>query len=152
MTQPVFLNGQSTLVAGVFGNNASNPTSKTETINLFIAGIPNSPGTQTVNKTVKTTTLASSLNPSLFGNTVMFTATVTPISAGGTVTFMDGATALGTGTLSGGLATFSTTTLAVASHTVTAVYGGDTNDATSADSGGQQGDGYRDAGEPDADV
>ena len=46
----------------------------------------------------------------------------------GSVTFKDGATTLGTGTLNGtGQATFATTTLAVGSHTITAVYGGDPN-------------------------
>jgi hypothetical protein len=38
---------------------------------------------------------------------------------------------LGTGTLSGGTATFTTSTLKVGSHTVTAVYAGDTNFETS---------------------
>ena len=44
-----------------------------------------------------------------------------------TVTFMDGAVTLGTGTLNAsGQATFATTTLSVGSNTITAVYGGDT--------------------------
>ena len=43
------------------------------------------------------------------------------------MTFKDGATTLGTGTLSGGTATYSTSSLAVSGHTITAVYGGDTN-------------------------
>ncbi len=41
-----------------------------------------------------------------------FTATVSPAAATGTVEFFDGATSLGTGTLSGGVATFATTALA----------------------------------------
>ena len=59
-----------------------------------------------------------------------FTATVTatPPGAGtptGTVTFRDGATSLGRATLNGGgQATLSTSTLAVGSRTITAVYGG----------------------------
>ena len=69
-----------------------------------------------------------------------FTATVVNSSPGGgtptgTVTFMDGTTTLGTGTLSttDGVttATFTTTALAVGSHSITAVYGGDTDDLTS---------------------
>ena len=66
-----------------------------------------------------------------------FTATVTPDHAGsgtptGTVTFKDGSTTLGTGTLSStGVATFSTSTLSVGSHAITAVYGGDSNFTTS---------------------
>ena len=69
-----------------------------------------------------------------------FTATVTVTAPGsgtpsGTVTFKDGATTLGTGTLSGGVATFATSTLAIGAHTITAVYGGDTNFAGSTSSG-----------------
>jgi sugar lactone lactonase YvrE len=77
-----------------------------------------------------TTTLISSVNPSVFGQSVTFTATVAATGGGavvpdGTVTFMDGATALGTATLTGGVATYSTATLAVGMHSVTAVYAGD---------------------------
>jgi hypothetical protein len=47
------------------------------------------------------------------------------------VSFLDGATPLGQGTLSGGVATLTTSSLALGSHTVTAIYSGDTNVATS---------------------
>jgi hypothetical protein len=40
---------------------------------------------------------------------------------------MDGKTQLGTGALSGGVATYTTTKLATGSHSVTASYGGDAN-------------------------
>lgn len=85
-------------------------------------------------KSSSSTTLASSSNPSTYGNSVTFTATVTPSAATGTVTFKDGTTTLGTGTLSSGKATFSTSTLAAGSHSVTAAYGGDTNYNTSTSS------------------
>src|SRR5208283_317777 len=49
----------------------------------------------------------------------------------GSVTFMDGSTALGSATLSGGKASFKTTSLAVGSQAITAVYGGDGNFITS---------------------
>jgi hypothetical protein len=71
-------------------------------------------------------TLASSPNPSAYLQSVTFTATV-PTGVTGTVTFNDGATTLGTGTISGTTATFTTTTLTVGTHPVTAVYSGDTN-------------------------
>ncbi len=77
------------------------------------------------------TIVASSFNPSGFGSSITFTATVTPSAATGTVTFKDGATTLGTGTLSGGTATFATSTLSVGDHSITAEYGGDTDDAVS---------------------
>lgn len=77
-------------------------------------------------------TLASSANPSTFGQSVTFTATVTGSSPTGTVTFKDGATVLGTGTLNGsGQATFITSSLAVGSHSITAAYGGDANNSAS---------------------
>ena len=84
------------------------------------------------------TTVSGSPNPSIWGASVTFTATVTgtngvpPLT--GTVTFKDGATILGTGTLSGSptaTATFSTNGLAIGSHTITAIYSGDSNFAGS---------------------
>ena len=76
--------------------------------------------TQTVNKALTTTTVNPSANPSVFGQSVTFTATsiVTLPGTGtptGTVTFKDGATTLGTGALNGsGVATFSTSALSLA--------------------------------------
>jgi hypothetical protein len=88
--------------------------------------------TQTVNQDATTTKLTSSANPLVYGQSVVFTATVTASSPGGgtptgTVTFMDGTTAIGTGTLSAGITTFTTSSLAVASHSITAVYSSDSN-------------------------
>ncbi|WP_441245065.1 Ig-like domain repeat protein [Tardiphaga sp. 768_D3_N2_1] len=74
--------------------------------------------------------LAASPNPSLPGQAVTFTATVSGSSPTGTVTFMDGATTLGTGTLSGGVATLSTSALTVGTHAISAIYSGDTNNTT----------------------
>jgi hypothetical protein len=71
-----------------------------------------------------TLTLTSSPNPSTFGQSVTFTATVAPVGASGTVTFTEGATTLGTGTLSGGVATFNSNNLPVGSHVISATYGG----------------------------
>jgi hypothetical protein len=73
-----------------------------------------------------TTALTSSKNPSIFGDNVTFTATVTASSGTptGTVTFKDGATSLATVTLSAGKAAFATSTLARGTHSLTAVYGG----------------------------
>jgi len=51
-----------------------------------------------------------------------------PSTATGTVTFYNnGSTVLGSGTVSGGIATFSTSTLAVGSYSITAAYSGDSN-------------------------
>jgi hypothetical protein len=75
---------------------------------------------------VSTTTLTSSLTPSRYGQSVTFTAQVGG-SAGepsGTVTFLDGATALRRLTLSGGQATLTLSTLSVGNHSATARYNG----------------------------
>jgi len=66
-----------------------------------------------VNKAATTTSVVSSKNPSIFGQTVVFTATVgsgagTPT---GTVTLKDGSTTLGTSALSGGQVVNSANTL-----------------------------------------
>jgi hypothetical protein len=82
---------------------------------------------QLVLKDTTTTTLTSSLNPSNFGQSVTFTANVAPQFSGtptGTVTFYDGATALKTASLSGGIAKFTTKTLSSGSHSITATYNG----------------------------
>jgi S-adenosylmethionine/arginine decarboxylase-like enzyme len=100
-------------------------------------------GGQVVNKANTSTAVTSSAAPSVFGQTVTFTATVTVSGLGstavanptGVVMFSDGATSIGQGILSsaGGTTTarFSTSSLTVGSHTITALYGGDTNFTTS---------------------
>jgi Big-like domain-containing protein len=90
--------------------------------------------TQTVNKAPTATGLTSSTaGSSVFGQPVTFTATVKSAfgSPTGSVTFKDGTTTLGSVTLSGGVAALTTSTLGVASHSITANYNGDTNFATS---------------------
>jgi hypothetical protein len=87
--------------------------------------------TQVVNPAPTTTSLMSSLNPSTFAQSVTFTATVSPSSATGMVTFMDGATSLGTGSLSAGVATLPAASLTVGTHSITAVYGTDGNNSSS---------------------
>jgi hypothetical protein len=56
---------------------------------------------------------------------VTLIARVDPPEAGGTVSFVDGLTALGTAPLSGGEASLAISTLATGAHTITAVYSGD---------------------------
>jgi hypothetical protein len=91
-------------------------------------GSTSSAFSQQVNQAATTITLSSNGNPSAFGQTVVFTATVSPAGATGTVQFMDNSNPLGSPvTLSGGVATYSTAGLTVGSHTITASYSGDTN-------------------------
>ena len=80
--------------------------------------------------------LSSSTNPTVFGQAVIFTASVSAVAPGsgtptGTVTFKDGATALATNTLVSGQVSYTNAALAVAAHLITAVYNGDANFNTS---------------------
>ena len=85
--------------------------------------------------TKTTTTLTSSLNPSVYGEAVTLTAVVSSTLGappdGESVTFLQGTKVLGTAALSGGSATFTTSTLAAATDNVKAVYSGDSTFARS---------------------
>ena len=86
--------------------------------------------------TATTTTLAAG-GTSTYGAAVTFTATVTPSAAAGTVNFYDGATLLGSGTLSSGTASYTTTgtQLSAGTHSsITAVYQGNSTYAASTSS------------------
>jgi hypothetical protein len=86
--------------------------------------------TQLVGKAASKTALSSSPNPSIFGQSVTFTAAVAPQFSGtptGTVTFKNGTAMLGTATLSGGVASYTTTKLTVGTASITAVYNGSTS-------------------------
>src|ERR1700733_7355185 len=74
-------------------------------------------------------TLASSASSVVLTNPLLFTTTVSSTTATptGTVSFLDGTTPLGQGTLSNGVAVLSTSSLTAGSHTITAVYSGDAN-------------------------
>jgi len=74
--------------------------------------------------------LTTTVNPSLVGQSVTFTATVTAPDGGGlmpdgTVSFLDGAITLFTGQLNAGVITFTTSALTNGLHSITAVYSGD---------------------------
>jgi hypothetical protein len=93
--------------------------------------------TLTVVKATPVVTLTSSLNPSTFGDSVTFSVSTAanqvevaavPALPSGPVSFFDGATLLGTGTLnSAGSTTFTTSALHAGSHSLKATYPGDAN-------------------------
>jgi Bacterial Ig-like domain (group 3) len=80
------------------------------------------------------TALASSANPTVYGMSVTLAARVfapgssTPV---GTVAFMDGSVMLGEGTLTGGVAAFSTAALPTGGNDIRAIYEGSATDAPS---------------------
>ena len=83
-----------------------------------------------------TTSLTASANPVGVGQPLVLIASVAPVTAGGaaltgTVAFMEGSTTLGTASIVGSSATFTTSSLAVGTHALTAVYSGSTSYATS---------------------
>jgi hypothetical protein len=114
--------GTCTLAADQAGNGVTYAAASQVTRNVVLAMATSS------------IALTASLNPSLVGQAVTFTATVSGSSPTGTVTFKDGATTLGTGTLSSGQATLTTSALTSGTHAITAVYGGDASNASSTSS------------------
>lgn len=114
--------GGATSGTAVLTDNALNVSNATQAITL------NGTGTGVADATT-VTTLMSSPNPSSHGSSVTFTATVLSVSGtpAGSVTFSNGATTLGTGTLdSSGQAVLVTSALAVGTHMITAAYDGAT--------------------------
>lgn len=115
---------------------AFTPGAYTATINVI-----SSQGSAAVNVTLNisapaapqatTTTLSASPTSQIAGQPLSLTAKVTPATATGTVTFLDGTTSIGSATLTGGSATLATSSLAAGSHTISASYGGDAGDAPS---------------------
>jgi hypothetical protein len=87
--------------------------------------------TQTVHKAATKTKLVSFPNPSTHGTAVTFTATIVPTFGGtatGQVTFKDGTTTLGTGTVNASnQAKFTTSALAIGTNSITATYPGSGN-------------------------
>jgi hypothetical protein len=126
--------GSASLVGDSAEVSTANLTAGTHTIKCVYSGDSNfDPDSvsivQTVNQATPVVTLASSLNPSTFGQNVTFKAKVdnanhTPT---GTVSFYDGAASLGSASLVGDSVAVSTANLAAGSHTVKAVYSGDSN-------------------------
>ncbi len=126
---PVALNssGQATFTSSSLslGNHtvAATYTSNSASFN----GSASAPLTQSVTQASTTTTVASSANPSVFGQAVTFTATVSgapsPVIPTGALVFTIDGNQLAAVTLNGsGQASFATSSLSVGAHTVTAAY------------------------------
>ncbi|MFZ0958743.1 MAG: Ig-like domain repeat protein [Candidatus Sulfotelmatobacter sp.] len=130
--------GTGTTASGVATLAASSLIAKTHTLKATYAGdatFERSSGTttQVVNKYATNTTLVSSLNPSVYGQSVTWTATVTstgPNTPTGSVRLVG----LGYAPLSGGVATFTNAWLNAGTDAITAEYEGDVASATSASS------------------
>ena len=112
--------GSYTLTASFTPTDPSTYTAASATVALTVA------------KAAPIITLAASVNPALISTAVTFTATVTSPAGGpgGSVSFYDGETLLGSGTLGLSLASYTTSSLTLGAHSITSVYSGDSNFST----------------------
>ncbi len=127
-------------VAGVATLSTTTLTSGAHPIKASYAGDANNAGgvsavtTLQINQATTQTVLTLGSNTAGLGAPVTILASVTGTGGipGGTVSFLDGSTVIGTATLSAsGAASFTTATLTIGAHSLTAAYAGDTNDGSS---------------------
>jgi hypothetical protein len=115
------------LIRAVYGGN----------VGLSLAGSTSNVVSQTVGKASSFAALAAKPNPSSYGQSVTFKATVTGQFGGtptGTATFSDGKTVLKSVALSGGVANLTIASLASGTHKIAASYAGDANFTASSNS------------------
>ncbi len=96
------------------------------------ASSPSASDTLFVSPDDSNATVSSSANPSITGQAVTFTATLSAANGGvgkptGKVTFLDGSTVLGSGNLTNGIATLVTNALGLGTHSISVSYAGDSN-------------------------
>jgi hypothetical protein len=123
-------------VTGFAGFQAPFPTTPGAAQTTFGGGASNAFVVKVGSGSESVAAVNSSPNPSVFGEPVTFTATVTPSGVSsntptGTVSFQDGPTPIEILSLTNGSASFNTSALSVGSHNITVSYGGDANFAAS---------------------
>ncbi|WP_162173465.1 Ig-like domain repeat protein [Pseudacidobacterium ailaaui] len=134
VTWPSVFGGQTTTLSGGTTSTSLQPATAnagtyTGTVVYNGDGVYGSSSTSitlVVSKATPSISLSATPNPSTYGAGVTLTATVTA-GATGTVTFLDGTTPLGTGTISNAVAMISVAGLSPGTHTITATYSGDAN-------------------------
>jgi len=120
--------GGGTLNSGVATLTTSALTAGPHSITAIFGTTPTfttstSPPLDQVIRSITSTILTSNINPANPGESITLTATVTGGNSGDTVTFFDGATNIGSGTLNSGIATLTTSALTAGPHFITATYG-----------------------------
>lgn len=128
-----FYNGGSSIGTGTLNNGVATLTTTTlpvgsESLQAKFPGDSNynPSASNTLSVTVASIILTSSLNPSTYQQSVTFTADIGN-GKSGTVNFVDGTTVLATVPVAGPNVTFTTSSLSVGSHDMTAVFNGSTS-------------------------
>lgn len=96
-------------------------------VSQTVTQVVNTPGATSV-------ALTSSPNPSIVGQSIKVAAKVTGLNPTGTITFLDGVAAIGTGFLTNGAAILTTNSLTAGTHSISASYSGDFQNAVSTSS------------------
>ena len=140
---PVDGSGQATCET-TYASVSTHPITAVELGDANFTGSTSPTVDQAVGMSATTTSIASSVNPSVAGQGVTYSSTVTPAGAGtptGFVEFLDGGSpiadcngATGEPLNGSGTATCATSYAGAGSHAITAVYLGDTNFVTSSSS------------------
>jgi hypothetical protein len=112
-------------ITAVYGGSSTYASSTSSAVSITVTAAAT---------TATTTTLASSSSSTTAGTSFSLTATVSPSTATGTVTFYEGSTSLGTATLSSGTAVLSTSISTAGTYSLTAAYAGSTTYASSTSS------------------
>ena len=110
-----FVSAGNKALKATFAANASWETSTSNQVSLFVTG--------STPDTVVLQVVPSSL---FIGDSPTLTANISPAEATGTVTFFDGTSLIGSASVTGGAASFVDSLIASGSHSLTAVYSGDT--------------------------
>jgi large repetitive protein len=131
------VNGVATLPFASLSVGSHNIVAKYNGDSNFTPSTSGATPAQVVNQDATTVGLSSSANPSVFGQGVTITATISPQAPGsgtptGTVTFTVDSSPQTPVNLVNGQATLPLTALSVGTHTVTASYSGDSSFTTSA--------------------
>jgi hypothetical protein len=123
------LAGGQAVFSAVFVKGGPHPITATYSGDLHNLGNTSATLVEYVSSVSTKTVVTTSVSPSYVGQPVTFTATITPnkgtIPDGELVSFYDGTTAIGTGGTASGVATFTTSSLKVKTHTIKATYAGD---------------------------
>jgi len=133
--------GTNAIVNGVASFETSTLSPGTHNISATYSGDGSDLGSSTLTHVIvqvspesTATYLSSSLNPTVPGEAVLFTGTVLPSTATGSVSFFNGSAYMGTAALTDGTGSLTIAFLSPGSYSISAFYGGDTDDLGSSSS------------------